>query len=171
MGESPSARTERELGHLRESIDRDLDALADRVREDVDPRQLFQRRPVAVIGSVASLAVAAVVGLVTKLRKRTRRRPDREIDRIAEGLGGRVERLKGRARKRFREQLREEIGKIERPKRRVQEAAFGALAAALTVLATTVARGFGRRLLADEPAAPSTAPETLAESGHEVADR
>ncbi|MEK7285200.1 MAG: hypothetical protein AAB114_04975, partial [Chloroflexota bacterium] len=73
------------------------------MREDVDPRQLFQRQPVAVIGSAASLAVAAVVGLVTKLRKRSRRRPDREIDRIAEGFGGRVERLKGRARKRFRE--------------------------------------------------------------------
>jgi hypothetical protein len=150
VGESPSARTERELGRLRESIDRDLDALAERVREDVDPRQLFQRQPVAVIGSVASLAAAAVVGLVPKLRARSRRRPDREIDRVIEGLGGRVERRKGRARKRFREQLREEIGKVERPKRRVQEAAFGALAAGLTALATTVARGFGRRLLADE---------------------
>lgn len=150
MGESASARTERELAQLRSSLDRDLTALGDRVREDVDPRNLFRRQPVAVAGALGSLAVATAVSVVTKLRS-AKRRPEHEIDRIIEGLGGRVDKLKGRARKRFREQLRKEVSKVDKPRRGAQEALWGVVAAAAAAAAATLARGFAARLTADEP--------------------
>ena len=45
MGESPSARTERELAELRGEIDADLDALLRRARSDIDPRTLLLITP------------------------------------------------------------------------------------------------------------------------------
>lgn len=150
MGESASARTERELAELRSAIDRDVEALTGRVREDIDPRNLLRRQPLAVLGSAASVAVATAVGIVAKAR--ARRRDQIELDVLVERVGGRIGRLKGRARDQFRKELRKELAKIERsgPK----EALWGAVAAALTALAITFAQGFGRRLLWDEPMPP-----------------
>ena len=45
MGESPSARTERELADLRRKIDADVEALIERAKADIDPRNLLRRLP------------------------------------------------------------------------------------------------------------------------------
>lgn len=155
MGESASARTERELAELRSAIDRDIDAIVGRVREDVDPRNFLRRQPLAVLGSAASVAVATAVGIVAKTRQRRRDRI--ELDILVERVGGRIGKLKGKARDRFRKELQKELAQIERsgPK----AALWGAVAAALTALATTFAQGFGRRLLRDERTAE---PEEIA---------
>ena len=66
MGESPSARTERELADLRRKIDDDVDALIERAKSDVDPRNLLRRQPVATLGglgSIAALAGVTIAGL------------------------------------------------------------------------------------------------------------
>lgn len=146
MGESASARTERELADLRDTIARDVDALRERVREDVDPRHLVRRQPLAVIGSLASIAVAAAVSVVRRAREA--RVMERRADMLIERFGGRIDKLRGKARQTFRAQLRQEMAEVERtgPK----DVAWGAAAAALTALAATLARGFGRRLLGDE---------------------
>jgi hypothetical protein len=146
LGESASARTERELAELRSAIDRDVDAILGRVREDVDPRSLLRRQPLAVIGSAASVAVATAVGIVTKAR--AKKRAQIELDVLVERVGGRLGKLKGKSRDRFRKELQKELAQIERtgPK----EVLWGAAAAALTAMATTFAQGFGQRLLRDE---------------------
>lgn len=147
MGESPSARTERELARLRAEIDRDIDALVARVREDVDPRRLFLRQPLAVAGSALSVAAAAAIGLFGRTRRS--KVDELKLDALVERLGGRLDKLKGDARKRFRKQLQKEMAEVEHsgPK----EVAWGAVAAGLTALATAVAQALGRRLLRDEP--------------------
>ena len=61
MGENASARTERELAALRGEIDSDLMMLRARVANDVDPRRLARRQPVAFFGTLGSLI--AVVGV------------------------------------------------------------------------------------------------------------
>ncbi len=149
MGESSSARTDRELSALRSSIDSDLRMLEERVREDFDPRRLARRNPVAVFGALASVLAIGSVTTVRSLAERGRRRNDTDIDALIARLGGRVNKLRGRARKRLRSQLRQEIGEVEQGAKPVQlltQAVSGALTAALTL----VARRFASRLVADE---------------------
>lgn len=150
MGESPSARTERELAELRGRIGADLDALLARLRVDADPRNLVRRQPLAVFGALGSVAALAAASVATRARDARRRRPDTEIERVIERLGGRVDRLKGRARKHLREQLRTEIADAVDNKRGPKEALWGAGVAAITAAATTLARGFATRLTGDD---------------------
>lgn len=151
MGESPSARTERELADLRRKIDDDVDALIERAKSDVDPRNLMRRQPVAAFGTLGSVAALAGVTIAKKVREARRKTPDTEIERIAERLGGRIDRLKGRARKRFREQLRSEISDVQSEQRGPKEALWGVGLAAITVAATAFARRFAGRFTADDP--------------------
>ena len=149
MGESPSARTERELGQLRSTIDSDIRQLQERLREDVDPRRLAKRNPLAVFGGLGSVLAIGVVTTLRSLAERRRRRSDTDIDALIARLGGRVSKLRGRARKRLRSQLREEIGEVERapkPKQMIWESMGGALTAALTL----VAQRSASRLVADD---------------------
>lgn len=146
MGESASARTQRELADLRAAIDSDVGALIARVRSDVDPRNLVRRQPLAVGGSLVSLASA--VGVALWRRAREKRTVDATVDVLVERLGGRIEKLKGNARKTFRKQLQKELAEVERTGPR--EAAYGAVSAAIAALATSLAQGFGRKLLGDE---------------------
>lgn len=149
MGESPSARTERELADLRASLDLDLRELQTRVREDVDPRRLMRRQPVAVLGTLGSIAALGVVTTVRGLRERRLRRADTDLDAVIARLGGRVDRLKGKARKRLRETLRKEIAEVEQgPK--AQQALWNAATGALTAALTLVARRFASRMVGDE---------------------
>ena len=150
MGESPSARTERELADLRRKIDDDVDALVDRAKSDLDPRNIMRRQPVAAMGTVGSIAALAGVTIAKKVRDARRKRPDSEIERIAERLGGRVDRLKGRARKRLRESLRNELADVQEEQRGPKEALWGAGTAAITAAATAFAQRFARRLIADD---------------------
>lgn len=151
MGESPSARTEQELRELRGSIDRDLDALLLRARADLQPAALIRRQPVAVFGTVGSMAALAAASIAKRVHDRRQKRPDTEIERIIQNLGGNVEKLKGRARKRLREQLRAEVSEVEKPKRSMQEAAWGVAMAAITAGATEMARRMAGKLGADDP--------------------
>ena len=151
MGESPSARTQRELADLRRSIDDDVDALIERAKSDIDPRNLFRRQPVAALGALGSLLAVAGVTAAKKVTDARRRAPDSEIERVIERLGGRVDRLKGRARKRLREQLRSEIADVQDPKRGPKEALWGAGMAAVRAAATTFAQRFAGRLAGDDP--------------------
>ncbi len=151
MGESPSARTQRELADLRRQIDDDVDALIERARADVDPRNLLRRQPVAAFGALGSVVALAGVTVAKKIRVARRGAPDTEIERITERLGGRIDRLKGRARKRFREQLRNEIADVQDEKRGAKEALWGAGMAAVTAAATAFAQRFAGRLAGDDP--------------------
>ena len=151
MGESPSARTQRELADLRRQIDGDVDALIERAKSDVDPRNLLRRQPVATLGALGSVLALAGVTITNKVRGARRRTPDTEIERIIERLGGRIDRLKGRSRKRFREQLRNEIGDVQDVNRGPKEALWGAGMAAVTAAATTFAQRFAGRLAGDDP--------------------
>lgn len=151
MGESPSARTERELADLRRKIDDDVDALIERAKSDVDPRNLLRRQPVATLGGLGSIATLAGVTIAKKVRDARRKAPESEIERITERLGGRVDRLKGRARKRFRESLRKELADVQSEQRGPKEALWGAGMAALTAAATTFASRFAGRLTGDDP--------------------
>ena len=150
MGESPSARTERELADLRRQIDGDIDALIERAKADLDPRNLVRRQPVAALGALGSVAALAGVTVARRVREARRRTPDSEIERIAERLGGRVDRLKGRARRRFRESLRKEIADVRDHRRGPREALWGAVMAAIAAAATTFARRFAGRLAGDD---------------------
>ena len=155
MGESPSARTQRELADLRRKLDDDVDALIERARSDLDPRNLVRRQPVAAFGTLGSVLALAGVTVASKVRNARRETPDSEIERIAERLGGRIDRLKGRARKRFREQLRDEIADVQDSKRGPKEALWGAGMAAVTAAATTFAQRFAGRLAGDDPEDPT----------------
>jgi hypothetical protein len=150
MGESPSARTERELADLRRKIDDDVDALIERAKSDVDPRNLVRRQPVAAFGTLGSVAALAGVTIARKVRDARRKTPDSEIERIAERLGGRIDRLKGRARKRFRESLRKEIADVQDQQRGPREALWGAGMAAITAAATAFAQRFAGRFAGDD---------------------
>jgi len=152
MGEGPSARTQRELGELRSAIDGDVDALIARARADADPRDLVRRNPLAVIGSAGALASAALVAIAR--RRRRARVMEGKVDEVIERLGGRIERLRGGARKRFRQQLKKEMARVRGGGPR--EAVWSTAAAAAAALAATLARGFGRRLVADDDPEPGT---------------
>jgi type VI protein secretion system component VasF len=149
VGESPSARTERELADLRGEIDRDLAVLRSRLSEDADPRRLARRRPLAVFGTLGSLA--ALVGLAVASRIRAARRApgEKELDQIIQRLGGRLDRLKGKTRKRLRESLRKEMGEIETGPR-AKQMFWESATAALTAAATLIARRFASRVAADD---------------------
>jgi hypothetical protein len=151
MGESPSARTQRELADLRRQIDGDIDALIERAKSDVDPRNLLRRQPVAALGALGSIAALTGVTIASKIRQARRRAPDTEIERIVERLGGRIDRLKGRSRKRFREQLRNEVADVQDANRGPKAALWGAGMAAVTAAATTFAQRFAGRLAGDDP--------------------
>lgn len=164
MGESPSARTQRELAELRGAIDRDIDALIARARADLDPAALVRRQPAAVFGTLGSVAALGGAAVAKRVRDARAKRPDTEIERIISRLGGDLGKLPGRARKRFREQLRAEISEVEKPKRSAQEAAWGLGLAALTAGATELARNLAGRLTADDP-------EDLPKEKHERSPR
>jgi len=149
VGETASARTERELAELRGQINADLDHLLARVRDDADPRNLARRQPIAVFGTLASVAAIVGVALASRVKSFRRSRTETELDQVIERLGGRLDRLKGRARKRFRETLKKEIEEVEtgpRAKQMIWESA----AAALTAAATLFARRFASRLTGDD---------------------
>jgi hypothetical protein len=156
VGETASARTERELASLRAEIDRDLDYLLARLRDDADPRNLARRQPLAVFGTLGSLAAIVGVAFAARVKSFRRSRTEKELDQVVERLGGRLDRLKGRARKRFRETLKNEIAQVEtgpRAKQMVWESAT----AALTAAATLFARRFVSRLTGDEEPSDSEA--------------
>jgi hypothetical protein len=149
LGESPSARTERELADLRASLDVDLSELRTRIREDVDPRNLVRRQPAAVFGTLGSMLAIGAVAITRGVRERRIRRSDTDVDAVIARLGGRVDKLTGKARKRLRETLRKEIGEVEQgPK--AQQAIFQAVSTAVTAALTLVARRFASRLVGDE---------------------
>jgi hypothetical protein len=123
--------------------------LQERLREDVDPRRLAQRNPVAVFGGLASVVAIGVVTTMRSLAERRRRRSDTDIDALIARLGGRVDKLRGRARKRLRNQLRKEVADVEqppKPQQMIMQSVSGALTAALTL----VAQRFASRLIADD---------------------
>jgi type VI protein secretion system component VasF len=149
LGEIASARTERELAALRGEIDADLRQLRERISEDVDPRRLARRQPVAVFGALGSVAAVVGVALASRIQNARRSRTEKELDQVIQRLGGRLDRLKGKARRRFRESLKKEIGEVEtgpRAKQMFWESATGALTAALTL----IAQRFASRVTADE---------------------
>ena len=149
MGETASARTERELAALRGQIDTDLDYLLARVRDDADPRNLARRQPIAVFGTLGSVAAIVGVALAARVKSFRRSRTEKELDQIVARLGGRLDRLKGRARKRFRETLKKEIEEVETGPR-AKQMAWESATAALTAAATLFARRFVSRLTSDE---------------------
>jgi hypothetical protein len=160
VGESPSARTDRELGELRRTIDSDLRALEERVREDLDPRRLAKRNPLAVFGALASVLAIGGVSTVRSLATRSQVRNDKDIDALIARVGGRVNKLRGRARKRLRSQLREEISAIQQDPK-VKQVVWESAATAITTALTLVARRFASRLVADEDL-PTDAIDTTA---------
>ena len=149
MGESASARTERELAALRREIDTDLAYLRARLSEDVDPRRLARRQPVAVFGTLASVAAVVGVALASRVKSFRRSRTETEIDQIVQRLGGRLDQLKGRTRKRFREALRKEIGEVESGPR-AKQMFWESATAGLTSAAALLAQRFASRLAADD---------------------
>ena len=150
MGKDQTARTQRDIAVLRGAIEDDLEALTERVRSDLDPRNLVRRQPLAVFGTLGSAAALGGAAIATRVRDSRRKRPDTEIDRIIEDLGGRIDRLKGRARQRFRAQLREELSELDKPKRGAQEAAWAVGMSALTSVATELARRFAGMAARDD---------------------
>ncbi len=128
MGEKPSARTERELADLRASLDVDLQELRTRLREDVDPRRVARRQPVAVFGTLGSMVAVGLVTAARGMRQRRLRHTDNELDAIIARLGGRVDKLGPKA----------------------QQALFTAVTTAVTAALTLVARRFASRLVGDE---------------------
>jgi hypothetical protein len=149
MGESPSQRTERELADLRARIDADVTILVDRVREDLDPRALARRNPLAVFGTLGSVGLLGAARVIASVRAARSRRSESEIDRMLSKLGSRADRLKGRARKRLRERLRAEMDEAQKPDR-IKEAAWTAGLSALTAGAATLARRFAGRIAMDD---------------------
>ena len=144
MGETASARTERELAALRGEIDTDVDYLLARIRNDVDPRNLARRQPLAVFGTLGSVAAIVGIAFASRVKSFRRSRTEKELDQIVARLGDRLDRLKGRARKRFRETLKNEISEVEsgpRAKQMVWESAAAA---------TLFARRFVSRLTGDD---------------------
>jgi type VI protein secretion system component VasF len=153
VGEGPSARTERELSALRSTIDSDLRQLEERIREDIDPRRLVRRNPLAVFGALGSVLAIGGVTTVRSLANRSMVRNDKDVDALISRLGGRVSKLRGGARKRFRKELRKEIDQLEKSPK-VRRVALESIAAAVTAAFTLVAQRFASRLVADEELPP-----------------
>src|SRR5438094_503253 len=142
-------RKQRELADLRREIDQDLRALQWRAKQDLDPRRLAARQPVAVGGALASLAVAGAVAIASRVRGARRSRGERELDQIVSRLGGRLDQLKGKTRKRFREALRKGIGEVESGPR-AKQMFWESATAGLTSAAALLAQRFASRLAADD---------------------
>jgi hypothetical protein len=149
VGETASTRTERELSALRGEIDTDVDYLLARLRDDADPRNLARRQPIAVFGTLGSLAAITGIAIASRAKSFRRSRTEKELDQVIERLGGRLDRLKGRARKRLRETLKKEIAEVETGPR-AKQMAWESATAALTAAATLLARRFVSRLTGDE---------------------
>jgi hypothetical protein len=149
VGETASARTERELAELRGQINADLDYLLARIRDDADPRNLARRQPIAVFGTLGSLAAIVGIAFASRVKSFRRSRTETELDQIVQRLGGRLDRLKGRTRKRFRETLKNEIAEVETGPR-AKQMVWESVTAALTAAATLFARRFVSRLTGDE---------------------
>ena len=146
MGENASARTQRELADLRGVIDRDVDALLAHVRSDVDPRNLVRRAPLAVLGSLGSVATAVALAITRHTRES--KKAEVRLEAMIDHVDGRIDRLKGKARKRFRKQLQKEMSEVEGASPR--DMAVEAVSGALTAVAATMAQGFAKRLLGDQ---------------------
>jgi hypothetical protein len=119
------------------------------VREDIDPRNLARRQPIAVFGTLGSVLAIGGVGVLRRMSARGKRWPDKEIDQVIQRLGGRVDKLKGKTRKRLRETLRKEIADVEqppKPRQLIIQSVSGAVTAALTL----IAQRFASRLMGDE---------------------
>ena len=150
MGESDSARTERELRALRGQIDTDISLLKERVRDDLDVREFAQRRPIPVIGGAAAAATVAIGLAARRVAEARRRRPMSEIDQVIHRLGGRVDRLKKKQRERLRDSIRKEIGEVEMGSK-IERTVWEALTAGLVGLATALAQSSVRRFFAERP--------------------
>src|SRR5207245_2717477 len=83
-----SARTEREPAAPRAEIDTDGDYLPARVRDDADPRNLVRRQPLAVFGTLGSLAAIVGVAIAARVKSFRRSRTEKELDQIVQRLGG-----------------------------------------------------------------------------------
>jgi hypothetical protein len=162
VGESDSARTERELRALRGQIDTDIALLKERVRDDLDVREFARRRPLPVIGGAAAAAAVAVGLVARRVSEARRRRPLSEIDEVIHRLGGRVDRLKKKQRERLRESIRKEIGEAEMGTR-IERTVWEALTAALVALGTALAQSSVRRFFTEAPRERATAPAPQAE--------
>ncbi|OLC51709.1 MAG: hypothetical protein AUH85_18530 [Chloroflexi bacterium 13_1_40CM_4_68_4] len=150
MGESDSARTERELRALRGQIETDLALLKERVREDLDPRELVRRRPLPVLGGAAAITTLVVAAIARRVSTARRRRPVSDIDELIHRLGGRVDKMKKKQRERLRESIRKEIGEVEMgPK--LERTVWEAAGAGLVALATAIAQSSARRFFAETP--------------------
>jgi hypothetical protein len=167
MGESASARTDRELSDLRRTIDSDIRLLKERIKEDADPRRLARRNPLAVFGALASVIAIGGVTTMRGLSERSRRRSDTDVDALIARLGGRIDKLRGRARKRLREQLRKEIGEVEQPPK-PKQMFYEAIAGALTSAFTLIAQRFASRLVGDEDLPTETIDTTARPSRREL---
>ena len=150
MGESDAARTERELAALRGQIDTDLALLRDRLRADLDPRELARRRPVPVLGGAAAAATLVLAALVRRAAAARRRRPLREIDELIDRLGGRIDKLSKKRRARLRESIRREVGEVEMG-RKIERSLWTAATAALAALGAALARASAVRFLRESP--------------------
>jgi len=147
VGESDSARTERELRALRGQIETDLALLKERVREDLDPRELVRRRPLPVLGGAAAITTLVVAAIARRVSTARRRRPVSDIDELIHRLGGRVDK---KQRERLRESIRKEIGEVEMgPK--LERTVWEAAGAGLVALATAIAQSSARRFFAETP--------------------
>ena len=150
MGESDSARTERELKALRGQIDTDISLLRERIRDDLDVREFARRRPIPVIGGLAA-ATAVGIGLAARrVSEARRRRPLSDIDHVIQRLGGRVDRLKKKQRERLRESIRKEIGEVEMGSK-IERSIWEAITTALVALGTALAQSSVRRFFAEPP--------------------
>jgi hypothetical protein len=152
LGQSDSARTERELAELRGRIDTDIALLRDRIRSDLDVRDLARRRPVPVIGGLIALVALVGAALARRTVASRQERKLSDIDHVIERLGGRIDRMKKATRDRLRESLRKEIGEVETGDR-VQRTFWAALASGLTALAVALARVSVQRFFGEAPPA------------------
>ncbi len=160
MGESDSARTERELSALRGQIETDLALLRERVRSDLDPREFVRRRPLPVIGAAAASALAVAAAITRRVSDTRGSRPMHEIDTLIERLGGRVDKLKQKQRERLRESIRQEVGEAQMGAK-IERTVWSAATAGLTALAAALAQSSVRRFFGDAPrdgAAPTDSP-------------
>jgi len=150
LGENGSARTERELAALRGQIDTDVAQLRERVRTDLDPREIVRRRPIPVLGGAAAIGALAVATVARRVSAARRRRPMTEIDEVIHRLGGRVDKLKKKQRERLRESIRKEVGEAEMGSK-VERGLWEATTAGLVALATALAQSSARRFFGDRP--------------------
>lgn len=150
MGESDSARTERELKALRGQIDTDISLLKERIRDDLDVREFVRRRPVPVIGGVAAATAVGLGMIARRVAAARQRRPISDIDEVIHRLGGRVDKLKKKRRERLRESIRKEIGEVEMGTK-VERTLWQAATAGLVALAAALAQSSVRRFFTDVP--------------------